>query len=102
MDVVTLVPEMGDLLGIVVPRISSYWEDVAYALYYDIAIIQSIKSKHNNDPKRCCRELFKDWLLTNNGAGPKTWSTLLNKIKYVEELEAATEVIMKQLFELHL
>ena len=39
------------------------------------------------------RELFKDWLTTNNGAaaGPKIWSTLLEKLKSIVDLAAARE-----------
>ena len=93
---------MSDLLRMVVPRISPFWEDVAYALHYRISIVESIGTKHNSDPKKCCRELFKDWLTTNNGAAPKTWLTLLDRLKEVEELAPATEVIMKELATYHL
>ena len=88
---------MSVLNKMVVPRISAFWEDVAYALHYHIPTVYAIKLKHDDNPKKCCRELFVDWLTTNNGAAPKTWSTLLDKLKDVDELAAATEVIMKEL-----
>ena len=76
-------PEMIDLKKIVISRIMNQWEDIADALRYDLATIQAIKDKERGDPKKCCRELFKDWLMTNNGAkaGPKVWSTLLRALK---------------------
>ena len=64
------------------------WEYIAEALLYDLATIKAIKDKEREDPKKCCREFFKDWLMTNNGAnaGPKVWSTLLNALKEVDEI----------------
>ena len=88
---------MGDINKIVVPKIQAEWEDVAYALRYKIYAVDAIKAKCNDDPKRCCKKLFTDWLSTDNGVGPKTWSTLLGKLKEVTDLSAATkEVIMDE------
>ena len=92
---------MGDLISIVVPRINADWEDVAFALRYEIPAVKFIRSKHNNDPKKCCKELLMDWLTTNNGIGPKVWSTLLDKLKNVGELTAAREEIRKELIEMY-
>ena len=92
---------MGDLNKIVVPKINANWEDVAYALYFKIHTVESITSKHNENPKKCCRELLKSWLSTSNGVGPKHWSTLLNTLKDIEELAAATEEIIKELIKMY-
>ena len=92
---------MDDLISIVVPRINADWEDVAFALRYKIPAVKFIRSKHNNDPKKCCKELLTDWLTTNNGVGPKVWSTLLDKLKKVGELTAVREEIRKELIEMH-
>lgn len=92
-----LEPEMADLSKFVIPRIKAEWEDVAFALRYKIVTVNAIKEKHNEDPKKCCRELFIDWLSTSHGVGPKTWSTLLDKLKEVEDLSAATQEIIKEL-----
>jgi len=48
------------------------------------------------NPKKCCQELLKDWLSTDNGVGPKTWEVLLKQLKEVPELTASVEHIMKQ------
>ena len=84
---------MADINKIVIPRIKAEWEDVAYALCYDIPTVKAIKG-NNQDPKKCCKELFVDWLSTDRGAGPKTWSTLIEKLKEVEDLTAATNEII--------
>ena len=88
--IVLVEPEMFDLLKIVIPKIINEWEYIAEALRYDLPTIRAIKEKGGDDPKKCCRELFKDWLTTNNGAkaGPKVWSTLLNVLEQVDEISA--------------
>ena len=64
------------------------WEDIAEALHYDLSMVEAIKVKECENPRQCCREFFKDWLMTNNGAraGPKVWSTLLDALKKVDEI----------------
>ena len=79
---------MGILERIVIPRIMNVWEQLAEALCYDDEIIAAIKYKHRDDQKECCRALFRDWRTTNHGkeAGPKTWSTLFDTIKYIDKI----------------
>jgi len=88
---------MADINTIVIPRIKAEWEDVAYALRYKIAIVNAIKAQHNENPKKYCRQLFIDWLSTDHGVIPKTWSTLLDKLKEVIDLAAATDEIENEL-----
>ena len=88
---------MRDISYIVIPRIQAEWEDVAFALGYKIPTVNAIKAKHNDNPKKCCRELFIDWLSSDHGVGPKTWSTLIETLKRIEELVAATNEIMNEL-----
>ena len=88
---------MAEINSIVVQRIQAYWEDVAYALHYEIPIVEGIKVKHKEDPKKCCKEFFVDWLSTGHGDGPQTWSMLIEKLKKVEELVAATGDIKNEL-----
>ena len=87
---------MADINKIVIPRIQAEWEDVAYALCYKITEVQDIRAKYKNS-KKCCQILFEDWLSTDNGAGPKTWSTLLDKLSKVKDLIAARNEIMNKL-----
>ena len=88
---------MADLNKFVVPRINVVWEDVAHALLYKLPEVQYIEMKHNQEPKRCCKELFKNWLSTNNGVQPKNWSTLLEKLSDIPELATAREEIIMDL-----
>ena len=93
---------MGDLNKIVIPKTQVEWEDIAYALCYEIGTVRGIRAKHNNNPRKCCKELFEDWLSTDHGVGPKTWLTLLDKLKEIEILTAATDEIMDDLKEIAL
>ena len=89
---------MWQLNKIVVPQVMAHWEDVAYtSLHYDIPTVDGIIAKHKGDPKKCCQELFKDWLSTDRGVGPKTWKVLLKQLKEVSELTASVEKITEQL-----
>ena len=88
---------MDTLIKFVIPKVMAEWEKIAYALHYTIFIVNSLKEKHKSDPSKCCMELFNDWLITNNGDGPKLWSTLLYTLKGINELTAATEAIIEDL-----
>ena len=92
---------MYDLIRFVIPRIAAEWEDVAYMLKYNIPTVESISEKQCNDPQKCCRELFMDWLTTSNGIAPKTWSTLLQKIRQLTNLIAAVEGIKRELMSIY-
>ena len=91
---------MHNLNRIVVPKVSAEWEDVAYALQYDIPTVEKISVKCKENPTKCCKELFKNWLATDNGAKPKIWHTLMDKLKEIEELGEVTEEIMKVLIQM--
>ena len=89
-------PDMCDLIMIVIPKIQAEWEEVAYFLRYDVATVKAIK-EDCRDSKKCCRKLFEDWLSSSRGVTPKTWSKLLERIKAIDSLEAASEDIEKKL-----
>ena len=91
---------MHDLNRMVVPKVSAEWEDIAYALQYDIPAVEKISVKCKENPTKCCKELFKTWLATDNGAKPKIWQTLMDKLKEIEELGGVTEEIMKKLIQM--
>ena len=97
-----LAPQMEYLVKHVIPKVKACWEDVAYAaLKYEIQDVKAIRQKHQNNVKKCCQELFEDWLTTEHGIKPKTWSTLLCKLREVEDLSAAAKEIemdLRQLF----
>ena len=91
---------MHDLNRIVVPKVSAAWEDIAYALKYEISTVQAIRSSHREIPKKCCRQLFENWLSTPNGAKPKIWQTLLDKLKEIEMLHEVTKEITGKLIQM--
>ena len=71
--------------------------------YYDLATIQSIKQNGRQTPRTCCEEFFTDWLSTEHGAkaGPKTWSTLLDVLKEIDDIAAdIKEDITKEVLQL--
>ena len=90
---------MDCLVKFVIPKVKADWEDVAYILKYDISVVQAIKRNHQN-VKGCCRELFEDWLMTEHGIKPKTWSTLLSQLGEVDDLKCITEMIKEKLDQL--
>ena len=92
---------MHDLNRIVVHKVSAAWEDIAYALQYDIPTVERISVKCQDNPTKCCKELFKNWLTTDDGAKPKIWQTLMDKLKEIEELVGVTEDIMKRLIQMY-
>ena len=88
-------PEMFQLYKIVVPKIMAHWEEVAYISFHcDQPKVEAIEAKHKSDPKKCCQELIKHWMQTENS---KTWETLLKQLNEVDELTAIGEEILKQL-----
>lgn len=88
---------MHDLNRFVIPEIEAVWEDVAYALQFNIRSVDSINTKHKGDPKKCCQELLKSWLITSYGVSPKCWSTLLEKISEVPQLATVCEKVLDKL-----
>ena len=98
--VLHLEPDMEDLNAIVIPRIQAYWEDFAYALRYKIHTVTAIQEKYREDPKKCCKGLLLDWLTTANGKSPKTWNTLLDALRKVNELTSVTREIEEELSKL--
>ena len=86
---------MHDISKIVIPRIKEEWEDFAYALRYD-SVVNDIKEQYDGDPRKCCREVLLKWLKSDDG-GPKTWSALLEILRDIDHLSAATEEITKEL-----
>ena len=89
-------PKMWDLIKIVIPKIQAEWEYVAYSLQYDVPDVKAFK-KDCYDCNKCCQKLFEDWLDSSHGVMPKTWSKLLERIKAVDSLKAASEAIEKEL-----
>ena len=91
-----LEPQMRDIVIFVIPKIKASWKNIACVLQYDIQVVKAIGQNHQN-VEECCQELFEDWLTTDYGVQPKTWSTLLTHLKKLEELAAAVEAVEEKL-----
>ena len=103
MSAFCLEPKIRDLLRFVVPEVQAHWEKVAFiALRYDTKTVDAIRERFQNNVNKCCQEMFEIWLKTRQGVKPKTWSTLIEQLKEVDELTSATENIEKILKNLQL
>ena len=94
---ISLAPKMKELHEFVIPHIASYWREVADYLEYNIGVIKTIKEKCNNNPVKCCDDLLRNWLSTNNGVGPKTWSTLIFTLMDITDLEEVARHIEQKI-----
>ena len=85
-------PRMGDLVRIVISKISAQWERVAYALYFDPPDVENIAEKCQRDPWKCCQEMFIQWLYKGRGTISKTWSVLLKTLKEIDLVKVAEDI----------
>lgn len=79
-------PAMRLLHEIVVPRIVADWSKVADYLEYELEYKLLIKERCCGDPERCCVELLEDWLSSDRGVSPKSWSRLIKALKGIRSL----------------
>ena len=91
--------QMWELIEFVIPKIMDNWENLAYCMRYAPGEVQTFKTGGFYDPKECCKKLFIDWITTGHGPTPKTYQTLLNHIKKINDLTAASEVIERDLIQ---
>ena len=84
---------------IVVPRIAAKWDVVAINLEYEVEYKQLIKEKCFHDPEKCCIELLEDWLSSDRGVTPKSWSKLIEVLGEIKYLKGTTEKIVGDLAE---
>ena len=92
-------PDIWDLTKIAIPKIKSEWKDVALSMGYSFRAVKAIEIE-SKDLKECCQSLFSDWLETDHGPTPKSWLTLLSKIREVDVLATAVEEIEMELLRL--
>ena len=92
-----LEPEMRLLKKYVCPKIAAEWKDLADFLEYDNNIIECIEKNHPNNCDECLDRLLRDWLSTNHGVGPKTWATLLERLREIDKLAGAISDIEQEL-----
>ena len=82
---------------IVVPRIAAKWSIVADYLGYELEYKQLIREKCHDDIEGCCVEMLEDWLTSNRGISPKSWSKLIEILRGIKSLQATTETIVEDL-----
>jgi len=87
---------------VVVPKIAAQWSLVADYLEYEIEYRQIILQKGHHDPEACCVILLEDWLSSDRGVSPKSWSKLIEVLKEIKSLHGATEKIVSDLLEVGL
>ena len=86
---------MWELIKIVIPRVKAHWTWLAYAMRYD-SLVESF-NKEGGNLDECCEKMFRNWLNSNHGPTPVTYQTLLEHIKKIDDLKAASEEIEKEL-----
>jgi len=82
---------------VVIPRIAADWSLVADYLEYEVEYKKLIKKKCHHDPLECCVELLEDWLSTEKGVSPKSWSKLIEVLKQIKSLTSTIEKIVEDL-----
>ena len=87
---------MYELIKNVIPKIKAHWKDVAYAMNFSFGEVHAFDNE-GRDLEERCKKLFTNWITTGHGPTPKTYETLLQYIKKVDDLTAACEEIEKEL-----
>ena len=84
---------MKHLNQFVICKIAPNWEKVAYSLEFDIPRVILLEKKYQKDHVGACSEMMREWLSSDVGLTPKSWSTLIAALKETVELTAAVEEI---------
>ena len=84
---------MKQLHQLVIPSVAAEWKAVADYLEFTLPMIKIIEEQCRSDPVKCCIELFRQWLSSDYGAGPRTWSTLIKSLKEIKQVSMVTEQI---------
>ena len=80
-DVLNRTADIWPIFSIVIPKIKANWNFVAISMGYQLPAVNAFEKDANNNCKVACYNFLSDWLQTNNGITPKSWRTLLNRIK---------------------
>ena len=89
---------MYELTEIVIPKIMTEWETLAYCMRYEPSDVIGFRAD-SRDLKQSCKELFINWITTDHGPKPKTYQTLLNYIKKIKNLAASLDAIKEKLLQ---
>ena len=87
---------MWELTEIVIPKIKAEWENLAYCMRYTPEEVNGFR-KDSQDSGECCKSLLVNWISTDHRREPKTYQTLLKRIKKIKNLATASEAVEKEL-----
>ena len=82
---------------LVIHKVAAEWKTIADFLDFESSTINIIQEQYRDNLTKCCTELFREWLHTNHGLKPKTWSTLFDALRNVRQLATVTEEIERKL-----
>ena len=91
------ITDMRLLYKIVIPKISAHWDVVLANLEYDLAFKQELDRKYRGNPRECCTALLEDWISSNRGISPKTFSKLLEVLCSINDIAPFVRNIMDEL-----
>lgn len=82
---------------IVIPKIAAEWSMVADCLEYEVEYKEIIAIDFHHKAMDCCAYLLQDWLVSNRGVSPKSWSTLIGVLRKIKSLTGTVEKIVEEL-----
>ena len=94
---IQIAPTMKCLHQLVIHKVAAEWKTIADFLDFESSTINIIQDQCRENPTKCCTELFREWLHTDLGLKPKTWSTLFDALKNVKQLTTVAEEIGQKL-----
>jgi len=68
----------------VVNNLANYWSEIADFLEYPLDLKRSF---YHDDPNKAIKALLEDWIISDNGRKPKTWSTFVQVLKETGQSE---------------
>ena len=80
------ITNMRILHKIIIPKISAHWDVVLANLEYDLAFKQELDRMYRGNPRECCTALLEDWISSNRGISPKTFTKLLEVLCAINDI----------------
>ena len=77
-----------------VTRTQVYWEELAYTLNFENYEVAAIERNNSTIMDRC-RDMLRKWLEGQGSRAPRTWSTLLQALRDIEQTKFAEELHLK-------
>ena len=87
---------MWELIKVVIPKVKAKWDSLAYCMRYTPEEVNGFR-QGSRDCDDCCKNLFSNWISTGHGPCPKTYQTLLEHMKEIEELKTASDKAKEEL-----